>query len=139
MARRALDEMAGLAGRTARFPGGPPVADRAVFHAELGRAETRLRAARAVHREAVMTAWAAARAGEVTPRMHTDLTVASVFAAETCADVTGDLFRYGGGRLLASSGLMQRLLRDALAARQHIGLSEEAYERAGRERVGSRR
>jgi alkylation response protein AidB-like acyl-CoA dehydrogenase len=138
MARRALDEMSGLAGRTARFPGGPPVADRAVFHAELGRAETRLRAARAVHREAVMTTWAAARAGEVTPRMHTDLTVASVFAAETCADVIGDLFRYGGGRLLASSGLTQRLLRDALAARQHIGLSEEAYERAGRERVSSR-
>ncbi len=103
LARRALDEMAGLAGRTARFPGGPPVADRAVFHAELGRAETRLRAARAVHREAVMTTWAAARAGQVTPRMHTDLTVASVFAAETCADVIGDLFRYGGGRLLARS------------------------------------
>ena len=31
--------------------------------------------------------------------MHTDLTVASVFAAETCADVVGSLFRYGGGRL----------------------------------------
>lgn len=70
--------------------------------------------------------------------MHTDLTVASVVAAETCADVIGEQFRYGGGRLLTRSGLMQRLLRDALAARQHIGLSEEAYERVGRERVGSR-
>jgi hypothetical protein len=33
---------------------------------------------------------------------------------------------------------MQRLLRDLLAARQHIGLSEEAYERAGRERIATR-
>ena len=33
---------------------------------------------------------------------------------------------------------MQRLLRDMLAARQHIGLSEEAYERAGRERIAAR-
>jgi alkylation response protein AidB-like acyl-CoA dehydrogenase len=138
MARRALGEMAVLAGQTARFPGSPPVADRPVFHAELGRAETRLRAARAAHREAVAATWVAALAGEVPPNLHTDLTVASVFAAETCADVIGTLFRYGGGRFLALSGLMQRLLRDVLAARQHIGLSEEAYERAGRERIASR-
>jgi len=32
---------------------------------------------------------------------------------------------------------MQRYLRDTLAARQHIGVSEENYERAGRERVRS--
>jgi alkylation response protein AidB-like acyl-CoA dehydrogenase len=138
MARRALAEMAFLAGQTARFPGGPSIEDRPVFHAEFGRAETRLRAARAAHRDAVAATWAAALAGEVPPHMHTDLTVASVFAAETCADVIGNLFRYGGGRLLALSELMQRLLRDVLAARQHIGLSEEAYERAGRERIASR-
>jgi hypothetical protein len=34
---------------------------------------------------------------------------------------------------------MQRLLRDALAACQRIGLSEEAYERAGRNRIESHR
>jgi len=54
MARRALDEMSGLAGQAARVPGGPSLADRPAFHAELGRAQTRLRAARAAHREAVM-------------------------------------------------------------------------------------
>lgn len=136
MARRALDEMAGLAGQS-RMPGGPSLADRPAFHAELGRAQTRLRAARAAHRDAVQATWAAALAGAVPPRMHTDLTVASVFAAETCADLTETLFRYGGGRLLALSQRMQRLLRDLLAARQHIGLSEEAYERAGRERLAA--
>jgi alkylation response protein AidB-like acyl-CoA dehydrogenase len=137
MARRALDEMCVLAGQAARVPGGMSLADRPVFQAELGRAQTRLRAARAVHREAVMATWAAARAGGVPPRMHTDLTVASVFAAETCTDLTSTLFRYGGGRLLALSQRMQRLLRDLLAARQHIGLSEESYERAGRERIAA--
>ncbi len=137
MARRALDEMTGLAGQ-ARTPGGPSLADRPAFLVELGLAQTRLRAARAAHRDAVMATWAAARAGAVPPRMHTDLTVASVFAAETCADLTQTLFRYGGGRLLALSQRMQRLLRDLLAARQHIGLSEEAYERAGRERIPAR-
>jgi indole-3-acetate monooxygenase len=136
MARRALEEMIGLADRTARFPGGPAVAERAVFHEVLGRAEASIRAARAVHRDAVTSTWAAAHAG--TQHSVSDqiaLTAASVFAAETCTDVISDLFRYGGGRLLARSELMQRLLRDVLAARQHIGLSEEAYERAGRERL----
>ena len=99
---------------------------------------TRLLAAISERHPEFEATWAAALAGAVPPRMHTDLTVASVFAAETCADVTETLFRYGGGRLLALSQRMQRLLRDLLAARQHIGLSEEAYERAGRERIAAR-
>jgi len=127
MARRALDEITRL---------DPARAGRGVFPAELGRAATRIRAARSVHRDAVASTWAKARAG--TPPSasdHVALTTASVFAAETATDVISDLFRAGGGRLLEPAGLMQRL-RDALAARQHIGLSEEAYERAGRERLG---
>ena len=57
LARRALDDMTELALHTARFPGGPTVGDRAVFHKELGRAETKLRAARLVHREAMADCW----------------------------------------------------------------------------------
>jgi hypothetical protein len=34
---------------------------------------------------------------------------------------------------------MQRHLRNALAARQHLALSEENYEAAGRYRIRSRR
>jgi indole-3-acetate monooxygenase len=54
---------------------------------------------------------------------------------ETCAEVISDLFRYGGGRVLALSNSMQRHLRNALAARQHIAVSEEFYEAAGRARI----
>jgi len=139
MARRALQEMIRLASQTARFPGGPAVAERTVFHKQVGRAEVSIRAASAAHRDAVASTWAVARTGrQPSASDHIALTTASVFAAETCTDVISDLFRYGGGRLLADSDLMQRLLRDMLAARQHIGLSEEAYERAGRERISSR-
>jgi indole-3-acetate monooxygenase len=62
---------------------------------------------------------------------------ASVFAVETCAEVVTDLFRYGGGRVLSLSHPMQRHLRNALAARQHVAVSEEFYETAGRERLQS--
>ncbi len=133
VARRALDDMTELATHTARFPGGPTVSERAVFHKELGRAETQIRAARAVHREALAAAWATAVAGTVPGEdLQLALTTASVYAVETCTDVVNDLFRYGGGRVLALASPMQRHLRNVLAARQHIALSEENYETAGR-------
>ena len=65
LARRAIDDMTELARHTARFPGGPTVSERAVFHKELGRADTRVRAARAVHREAMGRAWDIAQAGDI--------------------------------------------------------------------------
>ena len=147
IARRALDEMTDLAGRTARFPGGPTLAEREVFHKELGRAETRIRAARLVHRAAVEEALTAAAAGDGTlpaadvadiplDGAHAAVAAASVYTVETCADVIADLFRYGGGRVLPMTSPLQRYLRDVLAARQHIGVSEENYERAGRHRIG---
>jgi hypothetical protein len=36
LVRRALDDMTELATKTARFPGGPTVSERSVFHKELG-------------------------------------------------------------------------------------------------------
>jgi alkylation response protein AidB-like acyl-CoA dehydrogenase len=133
LARRALDDITELATHTARFPGGPTVSERAVFHKELGRAETRIRAARAVHREAMGLAWESAVAGNIPgEELQLAVTTASVYAVETCTDVVSDLFRYGGGRVLALSNPMQRHLRNILAARQHLALSEENYEIAGR-------
>jgi indole-3-acetate monooxygenase len=133
LARRAIDDITELAAHTARFPGGPTVSERAVFHHELGRAEVRVRAARAVHREAMAAAFASAAAGTApTEEQQLAVTTASVYAVETCADVVSDLFKFGGGRALALSNPMQRHLRNVLAARQHVALSEENYEAAGR-------
>jgi alkylation response protein AidB-like acyl-CoA dehydrogenase len=133
LTRRAIDDITELAAHTARFPGGPTVSERAVFHHELGRAEVRVRAARAVHREAMAAAFASAVAGRPpTEEQQLAITTASVFAVETCADVVSELFKFGGGRALALSNPMQRHLRNVLAARQHVALSEENYEAAGR-------
>jgi alkylation response protein AidB-like acyl-CoA dehydrogenase len=140
LARRAVADVTALAGQTARFPGGATLRDRAAFHSELGRAATRIRAARAVHREAIAAAWAATLTGDEVPaRLLTNAAVTSVYTVETCAEVVSDLFRYGGGRVLALSSPLQRHLRDALAARQHVSVSEEHYETAGRELLRSRK
>ena len=133
LARRAIDDITELATHTARFPGGPTVSERAVFHHALGRAEVRVRAARAVHREAMAAAFASAVAdGAPSEEQQLAVTTASVHAVETCADVVSDLFKFGGGRALVLSNPMQRHLRNVLAARQHVALSEENYEAAGR-------
>ena len=133
LARRAIDDITELAAHTARFPGGPTVSERAVFHHQLGRAEVRVRAARAVHREAMAAAFSSAVAGRApSEEQQLAITTASVYAVETCADVISELFKFGGGRALALSNPMQRHLRNVLAARQHVALSEENYEAAGR-------
>lgn len=140
LARRALADIAALAGQTTRLPGGVTLAERAAFHKDLGRAWIRVRAARAAHREAIAAAWAVTAAnGEVPAALLTAATTASVYTVETCADVVTDLFRYGGGRALSLSSPLQRHLRDALAARQHVSVSEEHYETAGRELLQSRK
>ncbi len=136
MARRALDDTTALAAHTTRWAGGVKLSERDVFLKELGRAEVKIKAARLAHREAVLTAWTTAQEGTRPPEsQQLALTTASVFAVETCAEVVSDLFRYGGGRVLSLSNSMQRHLRNALAARQHIAVSEEFYEAAGRERI----
>jgi alkylation response protein AidB-like acyl-CoA dehydrogenase len=133
LARRAIDDITELATHTARFPGGPTVSERAVFHHALGRAEVRVRAARAVHRDAMAAAFASAAIdGAPSDEQQLAITTASVYAVETCADVVSDLFKFGGGRALALSNPLQRHLRNVLAARQHVALSEENYEAAGR-------
>jgi alkylation response protein AidB-like acyl-CoA dehydrogenase len=133
LARRAIDDITELATHTARFPGGPTVSERAVFHHELGRADVRVRAARAVHREAMAAAFTSAVAdGAPSDEQQLAVTTASIYAVETCADVVSDLFKFGGGRALVLSNPMQRHLRNVLAARQHVALSEENYEAAGR-------
>jgi indole-3-acetate monooxygenase len=140
LARRALSDLAELAGQTARLPGGATLRERRAFQQDLGRAWARVRAARAVHREAMAAAWDATLAGgDVPARLLTGAATASVYTVETCAEVVTDLFRYGGARALALTGRPQRLLRDALAARQHVSVSEEHYETAGRELSQSRK
>ncbi len=136
MARRALDDTTALAAHTTRWAGGAKLSERAVFLKELGRAEVKIKAAALAHRDAVQRVWATAQGGTAPPESEQlALTTASVYAVETCAEVISDLFRYGGGRVLALSNSMQRHLRNALAARQHIAVSEEFYEAAGHARI----
>ncbi|MCO1656430.1 acyl-CoA dehydrogenase family protein [Pseudonocardia humida] len=139
IARRAIDDMYELAGRTARLPGGPALSERAAFQKDIAHCECRLRAARLLYRDAVERVWAATTGGE--PLGAAD--VAAVRAQHThvveeCVDVVVKIIRYAGGRALALSHPLQRHLRNLTAAAQHAYISDELYEIAGKARLAER-
>ncbi len=138
IARRAVDDMVALAGRTARGPAGVVLGERAAFHKSLSRAECRLRAAQLLYRTAVAETWAAARSGTgMSETLVAGIRAQHTFVVEECADLVADIFRYGGGRVLALSNPMQRHLRNLTAAVQHVYVSDENYELAGKARIAS--
>jgi alkylation response protein AidB-like acyl-CoA dehydrogenase len=136
VARRAIDDMCALAGATDRRLSSVYLSERAAFQKEISRAECRLRSMRLLYRDTVEECWAAAKAGvppneAFVPRQLAQHTL----VVEECADLVGQIFRYGGGRVLALDHPMQRHLRNLIAARQHVYVSEENYEHAGRARL----
>jgi alkylation response protein AidB-like acyl-CoA dehydrogenase len=136
VARRAIDDMYALASATDRRLSRVYVSERAGFQKDIGRAECRLRSMRLLYRDTVAECWAAARAGiepdaTFVPRQLAQHTL----VAEECMDLVAQIIRYGGGRVLALDHPMQRHLRNLIAARQHVYVSEENYEQAGKARL----
>jgi alkylation response protein AidB-like acyl-CoA dehydrogenase len=136
VARRAIDDMYALASATDRRLSRVYVSERAAFHKDIARAECRLTSMRLLYRDTVAECWAAARAGiepdaAFVPRQLAQHTL----VAEECMDLVAQIIRYGGGRVLALDHPMQRHLRNLIAARQHVYVSEENYEQAGKARL----
>jgi len=130
IARRALDDMRTLAAGTSR--GGAALRDRAAFQKAFGEADARLAGARALYRETVEMTWRAFLDDRVDEGLQSVSMARTTHAVDTCADLVADIFRYGGGRVLALEHPMQRHLRNLLAAAQHVFLTEENFELAGR-------
>lgn len=133
-ARRALDRVVEMAAVTTRGISGTPLAERPAFQQALARAEVQWRAARLLYRDAVGEAWEAVlRDGEAPERANLAVATAQTYVTDTCAEVVMEVFRFGGGRVIALGNPLQRHLRDALAARQHLAATDEHYERAAQE------
>jgi indole-3-acetate monooxygenase len=137
-ARAALDAIAEAA--PARIKAWPqlPLASHAAFQMDLGRADAKLRAARAYSCEALH---------QLEARMHArlplsdadwrDARLATTFATDVAAEVTAFAFRAGGSSALYETSRLQRLFRDVHAAAQHIAATDDAYEYAGRLLLGA--
>jgi alkylation response protein AidB-like acyl-CoA dehydrogenase len=137
-ARAALDVIAEAA--PARIKAWPktPLASHAAFQMDLGRADAKLRAARAYSYEAL--AKLETRMLERLPLSDgdwRDARLATTFATDVAAEVTTFAFRAGGAGALYETSRLQRLFRDVHAAAQHIAATDDAYEYAGRLLLGA--
>jgi alkylation response protein AidB-like acyl-CoA dehydrogenase len=133
--RGALDDVLGL-GAKVPTAGTRALAERPMVQVEVARAEAALRAARALLYEAIGEAWSAAQVGGLDERTRLGLRLAASQAVSSAADVAGAAYRLGGGSALYDSSPLQRRLRDANAATQHMLVAPATFELTGRLLLG---
>ena len=133
IARRALDELIELA--QTRKPSLYPsvLAEKAVAHIDLARAEGALGGARALLYDTVEDMWRSVSAGDApSPRQVAMGRIASTHAVETAASVARTAGTLGGGSSLFSSASLQRHVRDTEAITHHFTVAPHSWEEAGR-------
>ena len=137
VARRALDEIAMLAGSYQRGYLTSPIAQRGALQHDLGKCDQQLRAARALCREALDEAWEFCRRGE-RPDLERQLRLrgACAYATDVACQIATTAFRYGGGNAIYNDRVLQRCMRDINAAAQHFMVNTSAYDNLGQFRLG---
>ncbi|MFJ8927796.1 MULTISPECIES: acyl-CoA dehydrogenase family protein [unclassified Streptomyces] len=131
VARAALDQVITEGGR-ASYTGGPVAADRAAYRIAVGRAEARLRSARAFFYEITEEVWETVLSGDpATAHQASLLRLASTALAQDSFDVARTAYQLAGIRAIADGSPMQRYLRDASVVPQHAFLQEGLYDGAG--------
>lgn len=133
VARHAIDELTELGQGKRPLFSSKTISQSGSAQAELARAEATLRAARAFLHDELHQAWETAEAGgkvDVTTRAR--IRLACVHAAEASAKATDVVYTLGGGSSVFESSPLQRCLRDAHVATQHIMVSPRMYETLGK-------
>ncbi|UQA61332.1 acyl-CoA dehydrogenase family protein [Polyangium aurulentum] len=137
VAQRALDEIAAVAPQRIITWTHAPLGDHGGFRKDLGRAHTKLAAARALAVDVVgrMSARVAS-GGELDVREWSEIRALTAHATDVAAEVATFAFRSGGGSALYAGGMLERCFRDIHGATQHVAASDDSYEFAGRVLLG---
>jgi alkylation response protein AidB-like acyl-CoA dehydrogenase len=137
IARGALDDLIALAGGKVPTGGKRTLAERGTVQAEVARAEAAVRAASALLDEAIGAAWERAVAGAgVDVEQRAALRLAATHATEVSTRATDTAYTLAGGSALYESSPLQRRVRDAHAATQHMLVAPATWELTGRVLLG---
>jgi alkylation response protein AidB-like acyl-CoA dehydrogenase len=137
IARGALDDLIALAGGKVPTGGKRTLAERGTVQAEVARAEAAVRAAGALLDEAIGAAWERAVAGAgVDVEQRAALRLAATHATEVSTHATDTAYTLAGGSALYESSPLQRRVRDAHAATQHMLVAPATWELTGRVLLG---
>ncbi|MFP6749541.1 MAG: acyl-CoA dehydrogenase family protein [Alphaproteobacteria bacterium] len=113
------------------------LAARPAIQQMLGRAELRLRAARALAIEINDAAWRTVCAGDIpSNRLQGEMRAVATHCTDVALDVVTEAFRYSGGGAIYRKNILQQCLRDMNVAAQHLMVSEIAYENLGQMILG---
>jgi alkylation response protein AidB-like acyl-CoA dehydrogenase len=130
IARRALDELTGLASTVTRGYTRPQLlASRATFQNFLGEADQRLKAARALMiADGVALMRHVDQGTENLRAIEAGTRAAGAFAVRTASDVLADTVRFAGGSALRQGSVFEQAVRDLTVAASHLLVNESAYE-----------
>jgi alkylation response protein AidB-like acyl-CoA dehydrogenase len=133
VARHALDELTELAlGKHPQFSR-RTISESGSVQADLAKAEGVLRSARAFLHDELERAWVVASSGgRVDVATRGRIRLACVHAAHSAAQVADVAYTLGGGSSVHESSPLQRCMRDAHVATQHLMVSTRMYETIGR-------
>ncbi|MDJ0768397.1 MAG: acyl-CoA dehydrogenase family protein [Ilumatobacter sp.] len=137
VARRALDELAELAGaKTPQFSS-RTLAASGFAQSEFSRAEARWRSARAYLRAEVGDAWEAAVAGESVPvEARVAMRLAAAHAAAESVAAVDAAWTLAGGTAVYDTSVLGRCLRDVHVVTQHIMVAPKLNETLGKYLLG---
>ena len=132
IARGAVDDLLGLAAGKVPLFHASALATNPYLHLELGEADARLRAARAVVHDEARAAWRTAEAGEpLEVDRRARLRASATWATATAAGVVDSVYTAGGGTSMYATSPLQRRLRDIHAVTQHFLVRRDTMSAAG--------
>lgn len=132
-ARAAINDLKDLA--RAKKPQGSnkTIAQRSTSQTQLAQAEAMLQSSRAFLFETVNKAFdTAEEKGIIDLDIRANVRLAATHAVRSCADVTRSMYELAGGSSVFLSSPLQRRMRDAQVATQHMMVSPQTYELVGR-------
>jgi alkylation response protein AidB-like acyl-CoA dehydrogenase len=138
IARGALDAFADLA--AVKIPSGRVLLlrDEPTVQASVGRAEAKLRAARAFLYETVEEAWRAVQeTGSSSSEGRALMRLASAHASETAADVVETVWKAAGTAAIVDGSPLDRRLRDVLVVGQNLGVTPTYFGMVGKLLLGA--
>jgi indole-3-acetate monooxygenase len=137
IARHAIDEFIALANHKTPLRSTTVLADQLVIQDRLGRAHVVVESGRRYLRETLNDVWVKVRDGHApTVADRSRLWLAATHAAHSALEAIGGLYTAAGATGIYASSPLDRCLRDARTAVQHICTQQVHFELAGRLLLG---
>jgi alkylation response protein AidB-like acyl-CoA dehydrogenase len=137
IARHAIDELRALAVEKTPVLSASVLADKALAQADLGRAHALVASARAYLRERLADLWDRINSGHApTLDDRGELWLAATHAAQSAVTAVDLVYAAAGASSVYATSPLDRCLRDARTAAQHITTQKANYELAGRALLG---